>query len=122
MSGQLNSDLTGLMSLTFISTHLLRFTLAVIEQYCLFTLKYVKSWDQKLSSGLLPKFMFTHLFLFRFTAIEKIVLFTLTFPRTREDTSLRVSCSRLVLGHASHHLVPTIDIFASCSTSSLWAT
>ena len=27
MSGQLNSDLTGLMSLTFISTHLLQFIL-----------------------------------------------------------------------------------------------
>ena len=51
MSGQLNSALTGLMSLTFIATHLLQFSLAVIEQYCLFTLTCFKSWDQKLSSG-----------------------------------------------------------------------
>ena len=28
----------------------------------------------------------------------------------------------MVLGHVSRHLVPKIDIFASCSTSSLWAT
>ena len=39
MSGQLNSALTGLMSLMFIATHLLQLSLAVIEQYCLFTLK-----------------------------------------------------------------------------------
>ena len=41
------------------ATHLLQFTLAVIEQYCLFTLTCFKSLDQRLSSGLLLRFAVT---------------------------------------------------------------
>ena len=67
--------------------------LAVIGQYCLFSLTCFKSWDQKLSSGLLLKFMFSHLFQFRFAVSEQSWLFTLTSLRTCGNTSLRVSCS-----------------------------
>ena len=100
LSGQLNSALTGLMSLTFMATHLLQFPLAVIEQYCLFIFTCFKSWDQKLSSGLLLKFMFTHLFQFRLAVTEQSWLFTLGNCR---PWNLAVS----------RHLVPKIDIFAS---------
>ena len=46
-----------------------------------------RTWDQKLSSGLLLTFMSTHFFKFRFAEIEQYWLITLTFFR---------KCERLV--------------------------
>ena len=51
-----------------------------------------RTWDQKLSSGLLLTFMTTHLFQFRFADTEQYWLITLTFFRTGGNTSLRASC------------------------------
>ena len=53
LSGQLISALV-LLSLTLITTHLLQFPFVITEHYCLFTLTCFTTWDQKLSSGLLP--------------------------------------------------------------------
>ena len=52
-----------------------------------------RTWDQKLSSGLLLTFMTTHFFQFRFSETEQHWLITLTFFRTGGNTSLRASCS-----------------------------
>ena len=56
------------------STHLLQFPFAVSKQFCLLTLTCFKSWDQKLSSGLLLNFMPTHFFQFRFAVTEQFWL------------------------------------------------
>ena len=56
---------------TFMATHLLQIPLAVFKQYFLFTLTCYKSWDQRLSSGLLLDFMPAHLFQFRFAVTEQ---------------------------------------------------
>ena len=52
-----------------------------------------RTWDQKLSSGLLLTFTFTLFFQFRIADTEQCWLFTLTFFKTRENTTLRAPCS-----------------------------
>ena len=72
MSGQLNSALTGLRSLTFMATHLLQFRFAVTEQYCLFTLTFLRTWVQELSPGLMSLTLIAvHLFQFRFAVADQ---------------------------------------------------
>ena len=43
-----------------------------------------RTWDQKLSSGLLLTFMTTHLFQFRFADAEQYWLITWTFFRSQQ--------------------------------------
>ena len=72
MSGQLDSALTGLMSLTYITTHLFQFRFAVTVQSWFFVLTFFKTWDQDSFPGLLlPTFMAVHLFQFRFAVADQ---------------------------------------------------
>ena len=71
----------------------------------LITLTFFKSWDQKLSSGLLLTFMATYLFKFRFADTEQQWLITLTFVRTWDQ---KLS-SGLLLTFACTHMSPTSE-------------
>ena len=101
------------------ATHLLQFTLAVTEQYCLFNFDVLQELGSEVVFWSVAQVHVTHICQFHLAVIEQSWLFTLTFLRTWDQELfpglLLLTFMAVHLFQSASQLLISIGTQAGCS-------